>query len=104
MTPKMKARWIKALRSGRYLQCRHFAGQIIDGKEHNCCLGVYARIAHCKTVDTVRMFVPRINNECHTPLPDYIMPKDIQRIYAHMNDEGYTFAEIADAIEKDTRI
>jgi len=38
MNPDEKAKWVAALRSGQYKQCR--TSQLYDGKGGYCCLGV----------------------------------------------------------------
>lgn len=87
MTPELKARWIKALRSGRYKQCKMVTQ---DGNGHNCCLGVLGRIIHQKNL---------INNLSTTPLPDKILNWSIQTTLCNQNDNGRSFKEIADYIE-----
>lgn len=42
MKPDVKARWVEALRSGRYTQAR---GALRDAAGGHCCLGVLADIA-----------------------------------------------------------
>jgi hypothetical protein len=91
MTPQLKARWIKALRSGRYKQTKCFAGEMLNNKEYNCCLGVLARISHCKW--------PRIGNTDQIPLPEKILANHIQMKLSGFNDAGWSFKEIANFIE-----
>ncbi len=47
MNPKLKAKWIEALRSGKYKQTQEYLERLDDdGKVvGNCCLGVLCRIA-----------------------------------------------------------
>lgn len=87
MDKKLAARWVKALRSGRYRQCRIMA-QNSDG--HNCCLGVLGRILRVKGL---------VYNSCNCPLPSTIVSESIQIHFASMNDNGKSFKQIADAIE-----
>lgn len=42
MPKKLKAKWLKALRSGEYGQC---GGTLTDGKGNFCCLGVLQHVA-----------------------------------------------------------
>lgn len=99
MTPELKARWVKALRSGRYKQAKSYAGFLVNGKEHNCCLGVLARIARCATFNGVDRKVPRLNNANGTPLPLAVLNPSMQLTLAEMNDSPQSFAFIADFIE-----
>lgn len=46
MDKKLKAKWLRALRSGKYLQVRGtLQGVRLDGKIGNCCLGVLCKVA-----------------------------------------------------------
>lgn len=102
MNKKLKAKWVKALRSGRYKQTQ---GNLAIGKgpyEMNCCLGVLCRVAH----------EPRTKWEDCTDLSDAGMIPEIgitdkqETALIKLNDGKdangrriHTFAEIADYIE-----
>lgn len=46
MDPILKAKWIAALRSGKYVQGKGYLHKITKGKEHMfCCLGVLCEVA-----------------------------------------------------------
>jgi hypothetical protein len=114
MNPEIKAKWVEALRSGKYSQTQH----VLRNENGMCCLGVLADIVdpegwardgedweHHKCIDLpaadfceqVGLPVP------HNPY-DYLdekMPVVITTRLAGMNDSGQTFAEIADVIEKE---
>ena len=105
MTPKMKAKWIKALRSGKYKQGKHYLSQIKDGQEYNCCLGVYARISRCTVynydIKTKKRQISSIEgNACRAPLGYKILPSSTQARLADMNDKWESFERIADWIER----
>jgi hypothetical protein len=119
MNPEIKARWVAALRSGEYKQAR-------EKLRHNgahCCLGVLCDLfakedgrPKWRTKDLSEQG-PHQAYELPSPFADKNMPgatvlvwaqldpyrkicigKSWQTLYNH-NDEGRTFAEIADAIE-----
>lgn len=92
-------KWVKALRSGRYKQIH---GQLYN-EEGYCCLGVACRVAG------MRPFGESFGEESAV-LPKRAMrwlgveddnPKIGRFAAATLNDEkGYSFSQIADAIEK----
>jgi hypothetical protein len=126
MNPEVKAKWLEALRSGEYKQTRHTLRSCTDGF---CCLGVLSDI-YRKEVggswqlghdgdDTVYSIVNKNQDDCATvELPDCIkhwaevdacnpqvhLKKEDDSFgfvsLATLNDEGKTFNEIADLIEK----
>lgn len=121
MNAEWKAKWVAALRSGKYQQCR--------GKLHAdlgfCCLGVLCDIYNSdlwsferrsgeQYGETIFMWGPFYDESTLPP----IVVKGVglnevnPRIYCSgsistgtalsaLNDNGYTFEEIADAIERD---
>jgi hypothetical protein len=99
MNPELKAKWVEALRSGKYEQCRR---ALHDGVGF-CCLGVYgdvrgiprASLLHHKGAvgpydDTAAALNPL--DEIPTVL--------VRHTLADLNDAGKSFAEIADWIER----
>lgn len=104
MDKKIKARWIKALRSGRYRQIQL---DLADSENGRCCLGVLRTICRNKShhQNDAQMLSPEfcekvglgpeIAAECAgTP------PKKSQGYLSLLNDDkGYSFEEIADFIE-----
>lgn len=109
MDKKLKAKWLRALRSGSYRQ--------IDGKLANdegtkfCCLGVLADIQGCawKPGGNGDGLVP-VNKAGRAIIPDsddWLPPRragglsaDVQEQLAQMNDDGASFKKIAAFIEK----
>lgn len=102
MNPEIKVKWVKALRSGRYKQT---TGALYDGGGH-CCLGVLCRTLRAKLIydRSVRYFDWRGDQAAD------LLPKSLlrhvgishaeQHELAQMNDDGQTFADISDYIER----
>lgn len=101
-------KWLKALESGDFEQYRGGGiGEVNEGVESNCCLGVYGRIAgqvrvlHCDrsvayggncgyaSDQTVEDLALR-NHQGHI-----VGHESFSQTLAHANDGGKTFAEIA---------
>lgn len=93
MNQQQKDAWLAALRSGRYRQGR---GQLRKNGRY-CCLGVAAEvcgISSC-TADFIKQCVQS------TLFGDFVfLPGEIQQQLSCMNDQGKSFAEIADYIEQ----
>mgnify|MGYP000560213115 CR=1 FL=1 len=99
MNPTLKAKWLKALRSGEYKQGREVMRQtILDGDECVfCCLGVLADINHAdEWSDNTETGVSSIRGKDTYPS---ILPVRTETALAHMNDIGDSFETIADWIE-----
>ena len=96
-------KWISALRSGEYKQCR---GYLFDGEGH-CCLGVAAKIAghdlepkeYALLDATVFDKVPGEIKE-----PDRVACNELANDLSTMNDSGKTFKKIANWIEKNVEL
>lgn len=84
--------WIAALRSGTYSQTKDTLHDI-DGF---CCLGVAAEVMDIASPPQMLGDQNWIYDELRSQIPRPIMNKGIE-----MNDAGYTFAEIANMIEKE---
>ena len=112
MDATWKAKWVAALRSGEYKQGR---GRLRSEDDEYCCLGVLCEIA--AQVGVIERAAPPPNTSSvawryggwHDYLPmsladvvrlDTYNPtiEDVQ--LTNMNDEGKSFLEIADLIEK----
>lgn len=90
MDAKLKADWVKALRSGEY---RQTAGQFeLDGKF--CALGVLCRVLG-EPATRVDDFGP-INN--WRVIYPHLTHAQYTRVYS-VNDNGCSFAEVASYIE-----
>ena len=78
MDAGLKAKWVAALRSGEYVQCKHY----FDHNGKHCALGVLYCVTKGRTFDAMR-----------DGLRDTVI---------RMNDNrGKSFAEIADYIERE---
>ena len=98
MDKKLKAKWVKALRSGDYKQCHGF---LYEGGGY-CCLGVLQHVITGKQ--------PPARWESNgVPVEMHFLRQDERRLeiqLANMNDgkfqfqRSHSFAEIADWIEK----
>ncbi len=105
MTSEQKAKWLAALRGGRYKQGN---GELLcDGRY--CCLGVYARVVHGFEKSTLEGKVQLCDLDLDRdlgPWPELYCHSDpeswngIQAVLAGMNDNNKSFREIADFIEK----
>ena len=105
MNPQSKKAWVKRLRSGEYKQGRVYLGaRYSGGNTTYCCLGVLGvQTRECK-------WVSAFNNKqiLHTPTGSSAtledghrgLRSDVQRSLAYINDEGVTFKQIANIIEK----
>lgn len=110
MNPEIKAKWVAALRSGEYVQTQ----AVLRTGDGFCCLGVlcdlYDKEGWGKEFfpsqgippDGVREWagfpVSEYDPEAR-PTPAVVIDGVHEALYTH-NDKGCTFAEIADAIEK----
>lgn len=107
---RLKARWLKALRSGEYGQTKF---TLCDGEGNFCCLGVLEHIAMSGSVET-----HRLGNYKDLPTLDFykyanidvdkvrMVPEGPRILDYHvmklmsMNDNSVSFKEIADWIEE----
>ena len=100
----IKAKWVKALRSGKYEQGQgslRVDREIVDKdgfatlktKKHYCCLGVACAIGitQPRREDGLRSSGWVSNN---------FLPSEIQKTLANMNDDGDGFKKIASWISK----
>lgn len=116
MNPDVKAKWVAALRSGKYTQTKHklhsgeYKERTIDVNPGHCCLGVLCEIskqetgfgieenrnqAHSETIgETIRTWAGLNVKQGATVLID-----GEHRFLSYHNDHGKTFLQIADAIE-----
>lgn len=91
---KFKEKWITALRSGEYKQCKH---QLHNNWGH-CCLGVAEIVLGLKTEDNEgfillgKKFPKAITGTVNNNLV-------VATLAFEMNDSGKSFEEIADWIE-----
>lgn len=95
--PDLRAKWIAALRSGEYRQAR---GGLIDDTGARCCLGVACAVAGVPD-DEVKARNTFINLDIFRAGFQVELGLDLVKlnILAFRNDNGLTFAEIADMLE-----
>lgn len=111
LNPEVKARWVAALRSGEYTQGK---GMLREADNCMCCLGVlcdlYDKDGWGKLFNGFSGSPPMEVREWagfpvapyeddSRPTPDVTIAGRVEALYTH-NDQGATFAEIADAIEQ----
>lgn len=119
MNVEVKAKWLDALRSGNYLQGQKVLHGLDDKGRHTfCCLGVLCDLyvqAHPedgwtrrrKTIDNQKGFTLLSSRQESQVLPEAVKEwAGLPTVYGpfnarlpKLNDEGYTFAELADIIE-----
>ena len=88
MDKRLKTKWVKALRGGRYKQG---VGRLLDGHGHYCAIGVLCRVAGESRAEL------RDGNDSLAPLSCQQSMTII-----NLNDtRGYSFKEIADYIERE---
>lgn len=110
--------WVAALRSGRFKQGRGCLTKLVDGGQLDCCLGVACKVAieNGLAVEVKPATFDVLMYEGETGiLPESVaswlglekcngvfgkVPSDFQQL-TEMNDNGKTFAEIADIIESE---
>lgn len=125
LEPEVKAMWVAALRSGKYTQGQGTLRLEKDGVCKHCCLGVLCDLynpelwqgptSYSSTMDGdyIRYGTPEDMQTNYPPIEVYnwaviggtnlgymqVTIDNVRLSLAGHNDEGRTFAEIADAIE-----
>lgn len=100
LDPRVKARWVKALLSGRYKQAKH---TLQNAQGANCCLGVLCRVLK---VPRVSNRFGRLGDYSSSKLPNYVREKiglshsdEVELM--DMNDAlGKSFKQIAEYIRE----
>jgi len=109
MDPELKAKWLRALRSGRYKQIRGWLtsrsattpGQPKATEDSFCCLGVLAKVSREKWETrggAASAWVPVGSCPYLYRAGDELTPDEAGTL-SNMNDDGRSFREIADWIE-----
>ena len=112
MPKELLAKWLAALRGGEYAQCRMAMKSLeVGGRPSYCCLGVLVEVSGEDPATEEHSGVPSeqwaqrhgvsftkapagaYGHPCNPHLPG------LGTTAADANDQGRTFAEIADAIE-----
>jgi hypothetical protein len=95
MDQKVKEKWVKALKSGKYKQTK---GQL-KNRDSYCCLGVYCKITNKRiSMDGMGLIVNNENTN-YTPLEKEIGRENVGNLWRLNDDEKLTFPEIALYIE-----
>lgn len=100
---QFKTKWIKALRSGKFIQGNGKLKQkYSEGEIKHCCLGVAGEICGVKSLLNKDMLVPKEGLRGITKVPIELRDNmKLQYKLAAMNDEkSYNFNKIANWIEK----
>lgn len=95
---RLKAKWVKALRSGDFEQARGF----LVGADGYCCLGVLGTICGVP-INEMRGegFLCNVNDEILGPYNSVVRGRNLERRLAAMNDnEKSSFKSIASYIER----
>jgi hypothetical protein len=101
MEKRIKARWLRALRSGKYKQVKK---RLRGDKTHYCCLGVLCMLLEPDQWEHSEDYGWDHRGEGEFPSqPVRVMAglsEEMARQLAEMNDAGKRFATIANFIEK----
>ena len=117
MDKKIKAKWLKALRSGDYDQTEGALCRVLDTGAAYCCIGVLVEIVRGEDIweDTAigSTALAMGNGPRYTPNESFygevgikegydesLGRKTISKVIA-LNDNGKSFEEIAEVIEKE---
>lgn len=95
----VKKKWIKALRSDKYIQTRMVYRT--KGKTAHCALGVLLDIA-CESEQLIRDIINLDPIDSHKYIETrFGIPENLQRLVEGWNDDdGYTFPQIAEKLEE----
>ena len=106
MDPKVKVKWLKALRSRKFKQGKGYLKNTdLNGKIRHCCLGVLSEICNIensKNDDSYYEFdFKNKSKECDA-VPDNFkgLSGDVIAVLIDMNDNGKKFYQIARWIER----
>lgn len=100
LSPALKARWVKALRSGKFEQ----GDMLLKDKDGNfCCLGVLCAISKKVRDQTFEWdnLQGYLSDEGGTSV---ILDESMQNTLSIMNDRGCSFKQIASYIERSKKI
>lgn len=115
MNADIKAKWLEALRSGKYAQGRKYLRRINDDGDRFCCLGVLCDIIKPSgwgntamiygSSEKIIAYTAGDMSAQGVPPTSFLdeigLDSGIARDLARMNDRGDDFEVIAKAIERD---
>lgn len=107
MNQEIKAKWLEALRSGKYQQTR----KVLRDSNGYCCLGVLCDVMGVEWVKDDGCFLVlydngegRVGREAGMPPSEIMREAKLDELFAGVlaegNDAGDTFAELAARIEE----
>jgi hypothetical protein len=96
MDPALKARWIAALRSGKYKQGIGY----LEYSNKFCCLGVLCLVQDRQPAKMYPRLEMRGTSELPVELSGGLDSMTCENL-ANMNDSGVSFSEIAQYIERE---
>lgn len=95
MKPELKAKWVAALRSGKYRQAKEFLYEANGGGY--CCLGVLGCVLG---IDQETLaYKGNMDGAAYNFVYEHINKEQASNLAIRMNDAGVPFSEIADYIE-----
>lgn len=97
-TKEFKEKWIKALKSGEYKQGKHY----LENNNNYCCLGVAAHLCGISNLHKKQWITDGYKNFDISDVPKVLIgdgSNPVVKTLSRMNDEDYSFEEIADWIE-----
>jgi hypothetical protein len=118
VNPEIKARWVTALRSGRYRQGAGSLKTTIRGKVSHCCLGVLCELAREDGVVVEKVTGPRSYFGSDAEQSASVLPRAVQAWaglpydpavksplgvsmkLSQLNDSGTSFYRIAGYVER----
>jgi len=99
MNRQIKAKWIAALRSGKYEQTQDVMRRKLDnGKSGYCCLGVLGSIRGASDSS-----LSRTGGKLSHPAISKLLPLKTRETLAEKNDNGWSFKRIATWIQKNVK-
>lgn len=108
MNQEFKKEWIEALRSGEYIQGKNVLKRLEDNViVTHCCLGVACELLKYKLelkeeVESGTSIFNGVYEYLPTKVAEFIdIALEQQENLAWMNDEDYSFEQIATELEKD---
>lgn len=92
--------WVEALESGKYQQTESTLKRTLeDGSLGFCCLGVYMDV-HGKKVRAEKFDSDHEGSEKHYNYLRKVIKKEVVEDGVSMNDQGYSFQDIAQMIRE----
>lgn len=109
MNKQVKKEWVKALRSGKYKQCKGALREGNPGAHRYCCLGVLTDLCAKKRKKSFSLYMDSFNETLSDKVKNWAgLDENDPNVYygcgrvriSTVNDQGTNFNEIADLIEK----